>query len=193
MVATSFTANHQWGPPRTDGSVIGALDGNWTMDVQFITALPTNINAWTVLGANATTVPNPVIAVGLRVRLDRFSDITIDIKAGSDPNCFNINGHGVVPVAILTTSVADGDAFDFDATQVNIMSLMLDGQAVSVRGKNKIMCHFEDVDGDGDTDLVCQIEDEDNTYEVGDGTGTLTGNLNDGTPIQGSDFICITQ
>ena len=33
--------------------------------------------------------------------------VEIDVKPGSDPNCFNINGHGVIPVAILGDSNLD--------------------------------------------------------------------------------------
>ena len=112
--------------------------------------------------------------------------IDIDIKPNSAPSCFNSDGNGVIPVAILGSAT-------FDVSDIDIGTLVLDGQEVSVRGKDKIMCHLEDSNGDGFTDLVCQIEDEDGTYAQGDGTGTITGNLNDGTPIQGSDSICITQ
>ena len=38
--------------------------------------------------------------------------VQIDIKPGSDPNCFNLNGNGVIPVAILGSA-------DFDATEVD--------------------------------------------------------------------------
>ena len=38
-----------------------------------------------------------------------FKPVAIDIKPGSDPNCFNNDGHGVIPVAILSST-------DFDAT-----------------------------------------------------------------------------
>ena len=76
---------------------------------------------------------------------------------------------------------------------IDISSLQLDGQAVAVRGKTKIMCHIEEVSGDLIDDLVCQIEDEDGTYTPGNGTGTITGLLENGTPIEGSDSICITQ
>ena len=38
--------------------------------------------------------------------------VRIDIKPGSDPNCFNNNGHGVIPVAILTTDTFDAASVD---------------------------------------------------------------------------------
>jgi beta propeller repeat protein len=112
--------------------------------------------------------------------------VEIDIKPGSDPNCFNADGHGVVPVAILTTD-------DFDASTVDPATVLLDGAGVSLRGRsNKLMAHEEDVDGDGDVDLVVQIEDMDNWFNSGqDGSATLTGETFDGQPIEGTDSICI--
>ena len=119
--------------------------------------------------------------------------VEIDIKPGSDPNCFNNNGNGVIPVAILTTSGADGDAFDFGAATVDPFTLALDGAGVRVKGKSNNAGSLEDVDGDGDLDLVVQIADTDGTYSSGTSTATLTGQTIGGTPIQGTDSVCITQ
>ena len=113
--------------------------------------------------------------------------IVIDIKPGSDPNCFNNDGHGVIPVAILGSN-------SFDVTQVDTSTILLDSMAVKAVGKaNKLLSSIEDVNGDGFNDLVVKIEDVDGVFIQGTGTATLTGNLLDGTPIEGSDSICITQ
>ena len=111
--------------------------------------------------------------------------IAIDIKPGSDPNCFNNNGLGVVPVAILGSS-------SFDATQIDAGSVSLDGQAVKAAGKsNKLLAHTEDVNGDGYMDLVVQIQDTDGTYQTGETSAVLKGKTNGGQDIQGTDTICI--
>lgn len=111
--------------------------------------------------------------------------VDIDIKPGSDPNCFNNDGHGVIPVAIL-------GAADFDVTQVDPSTVQLEGLSVASKGKSgKLMAHIEDVNGDGFDDLVLQIEDVAGTFTSGSGTATLTGNLFDGTPFEGSDDICV--
>lgn len=112
--------------------------------------------------------------------------VDIDIKPGSDPNCFNSDGNGVIPVAILGSA-------EFDVATIDIMTIELDSQPVAVKAEDKIMCHLDDINSDGVTDLVCQIEDVDLTYEVGTGIGLLTGNLLDGTDIAGDDSICVTQ
>lgn len=113
--------------------------------------------------------------------------VDIDIKPGSDPNCFNNNGNGVIPVAIL-------GSITFDVSQVDDTTVELAGMAVKAVGKKgKLLSHIEDVNGDFVDDLVVQIEDADGTFSVGSTTTILTGNLFDGTPFEGTDTICITQ
>jgi len=112
--------------------------------------------------------------------------VDIDIKPGSDPNCFNNDGNGVIPVAILGSA-------SFDATQVDPLTLSLDGQSVKTKGNGAPQASVEDVNNDGFDDLVVKIIDTDGTYTVGTVTATLTGQLFDGVSIVGSDSICITQ
>ena len=101
------------------------------------------------------------------------------------PNCINPDGHAVIPVAILATAT-------FNASAVDALSVQLEGSGVHVKGKSGNAGSLEDVDGDGDLDLVVQIID--NTTLVGKDTATLTGNLLrefGGVAIQGTDTICI--
>jgi hypothetical protein len=119
--------------------------------------------------------------------------VEIDIKPGSDPNCFNNDGHGVIPVAILSDCV-DGcvPGGGFDATQVDPATVEMESLAVRVVGKSdKLQAHIEDVNNDGCDDLVVQIEDQDGVFENGETEATITGNLYDGTAIEGTDTICI--
>jgi hypothetical protein len=122
--------------------------------------------------------------------------VDIDVKPGSYPNCFNINGHGVVPVAILGSET-------FDVASIDTSTLFFGGLSVGARGKNGIMCHMEDVSGDytfpegtpdGYVDLVCQFADDAGAWASGENEAELTGALlpeNGETPITGSDSICI--
>lgn len=115
-----------------------------------------------------------------------YFPVSIDIKPGSDPNCFNINGHGVIPVAIFGSS-------EFDVSEVNTTngSLSFNGLSVRVRGNKGPLCSMEFSDEDEFFDLVCHFEDEPGSWVEGNDTATLTGELYDGTPIRGTDSICI--
>lgn len=120
--------------------------------------------------------------------------VSVDIKPGSYPNCLNINGHGVIPVAILGSA-------NFDVTQVDPSTLQFGGLDVRVRGKNGTpQCSIEDVSGDFSSPeglpdeydhLVCQFVDDSATWSPDTGTASLTGELFDHTPIEGSDSICM--
>jgi hypothetical protein len=111
-------------------------------------------------------------------------DIEIDIKPNSDPNCFNINGSGVVPVAINGRS-------DFDVMDIDPATFSFAGLDVRVKNNGNIQCNQEDWNRDGFTDLVCQFEDDPSFWSPGEGSATLTGNFLDGTPFESSDSICI--
>lgn len=136
--------------------------------------------SWFVATESTVCIDDLVVRLGpSEVQVD------IDVKPGSDPNCFNNDGNGIIPVAILSTA-------DFDATQVDPETVTLEGLALKAVGKsNKLLAHIEDVNGDGFLDLVVQIQDTDGAFASGEGTATLTGNLFDGTPIEGSDSICV--
>ncbi|NIM48758.1 MAG: hypothetical protein GTN78_10340, partial [Gemmatimonadales bacterium] len=88
-------------------------------------------------------------AIG-RVRYAPKIEVDIDIKPGSDPNSINCNNeNGVVTVAILTTE-------DFDALTVDHATVTFEGASETHVDKKtgEPRRHEEDVDGDGDTDLV---------------------------------------
>ena len=108
----------------------------------------------------------------------------IDIKPGSDPNCFNANGHGVIPVAILGSD-------SFDVTEIAQDSLSFGGLEVQVRGNKGPLCQVDYSDGDEYLDLVCQFEDNSDYWSPGEGEATLTGSFNEGGDFEGTDSICI--
>ena len=121
--------------------------------------------------------------------LQPLTDITltvdIDIKPGSDPNCFNINGHGVIPVAVLGSG-------DFEVSQIDLASLSFGGLAVRVRGNKGPLCSHEYSNNDDYLDLVCHFEDDSTSWSTGNGEATVTGNLHDGSSFEGTDSICIS-
>jgi hypothetical protein len=122
-----------------------------------------------------------------------FVSISIDIKPGSYPNCMNVNTHGVIPVAILGSE-------EFDVSFIDVSTLSFAGLEVRVKGNDRPQCSMEDVSGDfsspegapdGYPDLVCHFVDEQVQWEPGESTATVTGFLNDGRSVEGTDEICI--
>jgi len=109
--------------------------------------------------------------------------VEIDIKPGSYPNSINPDANGVIPVAILTTA-------DFDASTVNPQTVALEGAGAMGKGKSGGYGLMEDVDGDGDLDLVVQVVNEidwaENATEA-----TLTGMTWEGIDIKGTDSVTI--
>jgi hypothetical protein len=103
----------------------------------------------------------------------------IDIKPGSFPNAINPKSKGVIPVAILTTNT-------FDATTVDPLSVKFGPNgAAEAHGRG----HYEDVDEDGDLDLVLHFRTQETGIQCGDTSASLTGETGDGEVIQGADMI----
>jgi len=115
---------------------------------------------------------------------DSLINVEIDIKPGSDPNCININSHGVIPVAINGSE-------DFSVYDIDVESLSFGGLTVRIRGKRGPLCSVEDWNEDGHSDLVCRFEDDPDNWAPGGDYATLTGTLIDGTSFEGTDSICI--
>ena len=105
-------------------------------------------------------------------------EVDIDIKPGSDPNSINLKSKGVMPVGVLTTD-------DFDASTV-------DPDTVFFAGASPVRWTLEDVDSDGDLDLLFHFKTQELLDLDGNSTeATLTGETFDGTPIQGTDAVNI--
>jgi len=132
-------------------------------------------------GTSGTTTVDYII------RFDpvEMTGVGIDVKPGSDPNCFNINDHGSIPVAILGSDT-------FDVLDIDTSTILFAGLEVFVRGKKGPQCNGEDVNDDGILDLVCHFEDDASNWEPDDdSSATLAGKLSDGSEFEGSDSICV--
>ena len=99
----------------------------------------------------------------------------IDIKPGSDPNSINLDSKGLVPVAVLTTD-------DFDASTV-------DPATVRFAGALPLRWAMEDVDGDGDMDLLFHFKTQELDLDENSTEATLTGYTQDGEFTWGMDTV----
>jgi len=126
-------------------------------------------------------------------------NVEVDIKPQSCPNSLNINSKGVLPGAILGTA-------SFDVSDIDVSTIALEGVSPE-------RCSIEDVatpvvdrqhececttDGaDGFADLSLKFDTQAIVAALGDVYDgeqrilTLTGNLKDGTPIDGKDCVVI--
>ena len=105
--------------------------------------------------------------------------IDIDIKPGSDPNAINPRSKGVIPVAILTT-----ESFNAQIVDPSTVQFGPSGAGIGHRS-----AHLQDVDEDGDLDLVLHFRTQQTGIACGDTTASLTGETFGGIPIQGSQNI----
>jgi uncharacterized repeat protein (TIGR01451 family) len=103
--------------------------------------------------------------------------VDIDIKPGSYPNSINLGSKGVVPVAILMTE-------DFDVSTV-------DPSTVEFAGAAPIRWTMEDVDGDGDMDLLFHFKTQELDLTKDSTEAILTGETYLGMPIEGIDTVKI--
>jgi hypothetical protein len=129
-----------------------------------------NKHCWIVTITNDTS-PSLADLAGLILALG--SQVEIDIKPGSDPNSINLGSKGLVPVAILTTK-------DFDASDV-------DPSTVWFAGAKAQRCTLEDVDEDGDLDLLCFFKTQDLNLGAHDESATLTATAS--VNNQDQDFV----
>jgi hypothetical protein len=102
-------------------------------------------------------------------------EVEIDIRPGSEQNPINLGSGGVVPVAILTTT-------EFDASTV-------DPDTVEFAGAGVVRSAMQDVDRDGDADLVLHFRIRDLDLNEGSDDATLTGSTYDGVSIEGTDRV----
>jgi len=113
------------------------------------------------------------------------SEMTIDIKPGNEQNNINLNSKGVVPVAILTTD-------EFDAATV-------DPTTAQFAGAVPEHWSLEDIDNDGDDDLMFHFRtqelnlDQDSTEATltAQLTGQITAQVSSGTIVSGTDKVQI--
>lgn len=108
-------------------------------------------------------------------------DMMIDIRPGGDNNPINLASKGVIPVAILTTET-------FDALAVDASTIAFGPLGAPIA---HVRAHVEDVDHDGDLDLLVHFRVRETGIQQGDTEACLSAKLLDGRPVQACDMISI--
>jgi hypothetical protein len=113
-------------------------------------------------------------------------EVDIDIKPSSDPNSINCNDNTeVISVAILTTDEFDAMTVDHSTvTFENASEIHINKKSGETRRHDE-----EDVDLDGDIDLVFHFYLGDTSLTCSATDGTLSGETFDGQAITGTDAI----
>jgi hypothetical protein len=107
------------------------------------------------------------------------STVTIDIRPLCHENVINPRRKGVIPVAIITTDL-------FDATTVAPATVRF-----GPTGTEAALIRFfhDDVDGDGDTDMIAHFKTQDSGIVCGDTSAVLKGETFGGELIQATDSL----
>jgi probable HAF family extracellular repeat protein len=114
--------------------------------------------------------------------------VTIDIQPWDATNAVQPSSDNPISVAVLSTNVVDGEAANFDATQVNPASLNFGiGEASNIATP-----WVTDLDGDSDSDVLFSFSTQDTGIVCDDTEATLTGETYSAAPFTGTDFVTTT-
>jgi len=121
-----------------------------------------------------------IVDMGVDEVVPPVVEVEIDVRPGSEQNPINLGSRGVIPVAILTTE-------EFDASTVKPASVWFAGAAPKRWTR-------EDVDGDGDEDLLLHFRIQELELDEGSTAATLMGETFSwagGMAIEGTDAVRI--
>lgn len=105
--------------------------------------------------------------------------VSIAIKPGDVSTTIAPNRNGMIPVVILSTR-------EFDATRVDSTTVRVGAAGTEAAPFRSVL---EDIDKDGDTDMLLLIRVRQMGLECGDVILNLTGKTADGQEIEGSESI----
>ncbi len=123
-----------------------------------------------------------VVALFLITTVANACGVDIDIKPGSEQNRINPESGGRTKVAVLTTCY-------FDATTIDPSTCYMLGPSTRNSGAPVENWQLQDVDGDGDIDMILQFQTNLTGIEQGDEEASVIGNTDVGESFNGTDGI----
>lgn len=142
----------------------------------------------TILAQNVSLSQAPSQGYGITTSatgtISTFIPVSIDIKPGSYPNSINFGSNGTVPFAIFGSPT-------FDVRQINPTTIQLANAPVKLKNNGQPIASFEDINGDGFTDIIAHVITKSLQLTVSDIKANLEGKLFDGTIIKGFDSVRI--
>ena len=180
----TFNASNSSDP---DGSIT-----NYTWDFgdgdALTTASPTADHTFTtggVYNVTLTVTDNAGLTNTTTRTLELLEMAPVDVKPDTAVNAINPGDRGVIPIVILNES-------GFDPGTVNVSSIRFGDHDDVTTGDGARPVHgghYEDVDGDGDIDLVVHVETLAAGFEGDETAGYMVGGLDDGIRFVGSDEV----
>lgn len=138
--------------------------------------------AETVLAQEVPVGEIPLEGYGIEIsggELRTFTPLSIDVLPGSSEDQINVRSRGVIAVAVLSSAT-------FSASSIEPTSLRFGpGGATEKHGK----LHFEDVNGDGLTDVILHFGTQDTALGLGLSKLELRGIAEDGQLVRGEATV----
>jgi hypothetical protein len=157
-----------------DADANGYVDSANTMRVKLDPAAPPAL-----LQALADSIEPECVNCGF---VADVLEVAVDVKPGSEDNAINPGSIGLIPVALLGSEAFDVRKLRLDG------SLRMGTQGIRIRSAQP-QCSVSRVNADAIDDLVCHFENASSNWTSGQLDATVTGQLFDGTPIEGSDHV----
>ncbi len=171
---------------KVNGTVVASNGGSepstmslGTVDLQSYLTTGSNLITSTAVAEDGTTVTADVA-----LEAHRLIPVQIDIRPGSDQNPINLGSKGVVTAVVFGSQ-------DFDVMDIVADTVKLANASIAARKNGTLMMDYQDVNGDGNVDLVAKFRTQDLGLSANDTSAVLTGKTVNGDTAQGSDSVRI--
>lgn len=146
--------------------------------------------SWASAAYSAVHACTPYITSSIQIAVDNIIvseelNSAIDFEPADPANVIRPKDDYQVSIGILTTSIASGDSFDFDATKVLPASVAFGPNGAP----NVITSQLLDLDGDTDSDMLVGFEMADTGISCFETNVKITGSTATGGIFAGKDSV----